>query len=196
MKIVNVLLLALVGLVSAGELSLPKTLEGKVQVLSSSDPDYAKAVVANAIKPAGDGGVSQAVVIKLTEDMTVYRLWNGPAVKDSRGNTNRMGSWWAFDAPTGPVAGYRNDYEVCNAWNQLTWVATCTLKKGSVVAVGPGQSVSAMTCGDPTGKESYPENAAHWQVYIDKAWSRSAELVCPPDSADYEANPSDISKKK
>ena len=107
-----------------------------------------------------------------------------------------MGQWWSYDAPKGDQAGYRKDYEICMGWNDLTWMATCTLKKGSVVVVGPGQSVSAQTCGDPSGQESYPANAEDWQVYVDKAWARSAELSCPPESADYEVNPANIATKK
>ena len=99
-------------------------------------------------------------------------------------------------AAAGLVSGYRADYEICNGWNDLTWVATCTLKKGSVVVIGPGQSVSAESCGDPTGQETYAANLEDWQVFVSKAWSRSAELVCPADTSDYEANPADISKPK
>jgi hypothetical protein len=121
-------------------------------------------------------------------------MWSGPQKVDARGNTNRMGQWWAFDAPSGPVDGYRRDYEVCVAWNDLTWVATCTLKAGAVVAIGPGQSVSAATCGDASGQESYAANPGDWQVYVEKAWARSAELECPDATQDYEADPGDVAK--
>ncbi|MGL4409250.1 hypothetical protein [Zoogloea sp.] len=187
-------LLTLAGTACA-ELSLPAQLAGKAVVLQSSDPDYARAVVGSAVKPAGMGGVSEALVVKITQDIPVYRMWNGPAKLDARGNTNRLGGWWSYDAPQGTVAKYRADYEICKAWNDLTWMATCTLKQGAVVAIGPGQSVSAETCGDPTGQEKYAANASGWQTYVDKPWARSAELVCPDVSADYTADPADISKK-
>jgi len=135
-------------------------------------------------------------VVRITQDIPVYRMWNGPGKKDGRGNTNRMGGWWSYDLPAGPVSKYRADYEICLAWNDLAWVATCTLKKGAVVAIGPGQSVSAETCNDPTGKESYPANATGWQTYVDKPWARAAELACPPESSDYAADPADIGKAK
>lgn len=162
--------------------------------LSNEDPDYARADVASAIKPAGQGGISEGIVLRVTEDTPVYRLWSGPEKVDARGYTNRIGQWWTFEAPAGSQADYRVAYEICAGWNDLTWVATCTLKAGSVVAVGPGQSVSAETCGSD---ESYPANPAAPQVFIAKAWARMpAELDCPDASADYAADPTDLSKPK
>ncbi|MEY8688927.1 MAG: hypothetical protein AB9M53_03485, partial [Leptothrix sp. (in: b-proteobacteria)] len=72
----------------------------------------------------------------------------------------------------------------------------CTLKAGAVVAIGPGQSVSAETCGDPTGKEQFPANGRDWQLYVDKPWARAAELACPADTADYQADPANIAVAK
>jgi hypothetical protein len=192
------LLPVLLGLGSVGfadELSLPHQLEGKAQVLEASDPDYARAVIGSAVKPVGQGGVSAGLVVKITQDVPVYRMWNGPEKKDARGNTNRLGGWWSYDAPKGPVTKYRSNYEICQTWNDLKWVATCTLKAGAVAVIGPGQSVSAETCGDPTGKEHYAANAKHWQLYVDKPWTRGAELECPADTSDYAANPKHIAKQ-
>jgi hypothetical protein len=83
-----------------------------------------------AVKPAGQGGVSAALVVKITQDIPVYRMWNGPGDVNAQGNTNRLGGWWSYDAPHGPVDGYRVAYEICRDWNKLKWVATCTLKAG------------------------------------------------------------------
>jgi hypothetical protein len=190
------LMLLAAGTASAQQLTLPEKLVGKAVVLNADDPDYARAAVASAVKPAGQGGVSAALVVRITQDIPVYRMWNGPAKKDARGNTNRLGGWWSYDAPKGPVETYRSDYEICVSWNDLTWVASCTLRAGAVVAIGPGQSVSAETCGDPTGKESYPANAVGWQTFVATPWNRSTELACPPDTNDYAADPANISKSK
>ena len=187
---------ALLGLSFA--LDLPPALAGKAEVVALSDPDYARAEVSGAIKPAGQGGISDALVVRLTADVPVYRMWSGPEKLDSAGRTNRLGSWWSYDAPKGTQAGYRAAYEICLSWNDLTWMETCTLKKGAVVAIGPGQSVSATTCGDLNGKESYPANPKDWQTYIAKPWNRigvGKELECPDPSMDYKANPADISQK-
>jgi hypothetical protein len=167
-----------------------------VTQISASDPDYARAALSSAVKPAGEGGVSEGQVVRVTEDIPVYRLWSGPASRDANGRTNRVGSWWTPGTPHGSSAQYRVDYEICHAWNALTWVARCTLKKGAVVAIGPGQSVSAQTCQDPSGQEHYPADPAHWQIYVDKVWARPQEVVCEPESEDYQADPEDVSRQK
>lgn len=170
---------------------LPPQFQGKMVALAKDDPAYAKAGAESAVKPEGKGGVSQAVVVRLSQDLPVYRLWNGPA---ATGNSNRLGSWWAFDAPKGTREGYRRAYEICGTWNELAWVATCTLKQGAVVALGPGQSVSAETCGDDSGYETYRANGRDWQIYVAKAWERPDELACPPATGDYRADPANVAQ--
>jgi len=177
-----------------GPAPLPPQLDGKAEVVASSAPAYAQADLAAAVKPAGQGGISAGLVVRLTQDIPVYRLWSGPAKLSAGGYTNRIGQWWSYAAPTGTQAEYRAHYEICTAWNDLTWVATCTLKAGSVVAIGPGQSVSAETCGDPSGQEAYPANLSHWQLWVAKAWARGQELVCPPAGSDYAAAPANLAK--
>lgn len=178
-------------------LKLPAQLQGKAVVVAAGDLDYPRADVAAAIKSAGASGIAQALVVRLTEDVPVWRMWSGPAKKDARGNTNRLGQWWTYDSPHGDQQQYRQDYEICRAWNDLTWMARCTLKKGAVVAIGPGQSVTAKECGDPTGEESYPANERKWQVWLSKAWARTGaakELDCPVESEDYMVDVADISR--
>lgn len=187
-------LLTLSCLIHAEGLSLPATLKGKAVVLEASDPDYSRAVIDSAVKPDGQGGVSAGLVVRITRSIPVYRMWNGPNKKDAQGRTNRLGGWWSYDAPHGSAKEYRGDYEICESWNELKWVAKCTLKKGAVVVIGPGQSVSAETCGDPTGQEHYAANAEDWQLYLDKPWNRPAELACPAETRDYPANPADIGR--
>jgi len=184
---------------AAEPLQLPHRLEGKAEVLASTDPDYARADLPSAVKPEGEGGISQGIVARLTQDIPVWRLWSGPEKKDSRGNTNRIGQWWGYDPARGSQQEYRTRFEICLPWNDLTWVAKCTLKKGTVVAIGPGNSVSAMVCGDPTGQEAYPANPDDWQIWLSRAWTRTGadkELDCPAETEDYEANPANIAMKK
>jgi adenosine deaminase len=190
--LLSVMACVLCGAAQADNLALPAKLTNKATVLGPADPDYGRAVINSAVKPAGQGGVSAGLVIRTTQDMPVYRMWSGPDQKDDNGNTNRLGGWWSYDAPTGPVSAYRKNYEICKAWNELLWVETCTLKAGAVVAIGPGQSVSAETCGDPAGQEQYPADTRDWQTYVDKPWTRSAELQCPSQDSDYLANPNNI----
>lgn len=174
--------------------ALPGPIAPYAELVAESDPDFPRAASAKAMKPAGQGGMTTAHVIRITRDLPVYRLWNGPEKKDKDGHTNRIGAWWTYVAPRGPVAIYRHDYETCRAWNDFTWVARCTLKTGAIVAIGPGQSVSAEACGDPTGAENYPANPDAYQTYIDKPWARPQELECPPEAEDYRADPDDIAK--
>ena len=180
----------------AAELAFPAQLQGKAALVHKGDPDEARADLASAVKPPGDGGISQGLVVRLTADVPVWRMWNGPAKKDGQGHTNRLGQWWSYDAPHGTQTEYRIDYEICKTWNDLTYVARCTLKKGAVVAIGPGNSVSPKTCNDATGAVAYPAAPNDWQVWVSKVWARPTELECPPDTSDYEADPADISRPK
>jgi hypothetical protein len=168
-----------------------------IVVLTPADPGYAQVSLDQAVKPAGQGGVSEAQVVRLTRDLPVYRMWSGPDKLNASGQTNRLGSWWSFDRPTGSVSAYRSDYEICLSWNDLTWVAACTLKAGAVVAIGPGQSVDAATCANPAGPEMYGPNKKGWQVYVDRPWAQPAAVFeCPPVSADYQADPWEIGRPR
>ena len=62
--------------VQADPLAFPASLQGKAIELAPNDPDYARAAVEYAVKPAGQGGVSAALVVKITQDIPVYRIWN------------------------------------------------------------------------------------------------------------------------
>lgn len=167
-----------------------------LELVPPTDPSYAVADAAGAAGVPGEGKVTKPYVVRLTRDMPVYRLWAGPTVLDAQGRTSRIGQWWTFDPPTGTLASFRRRYEVCEKWDTLRWVAQCTLRRGSVVAIGPGQSVSEQTC-EKTG-ESYPANERNFQVYIHDAWKRTgqpdSELSCPDVSRDYQDDPLDISR--
>ena len=179
-------------------LTLPADLAASVVILAPGADGYERADIQTAVESPGEGKVSRAIVIRLTRDIAVYRLWSGPD-KVENGRTNRIGSWWTHDRPRGNVRQYRTSYEVCAVWNDLTWVATCTLRKGAVVAIGPGNSVSAATCGDKTGKEKYPPNEHNWQLYVSRAFERigpDKELDCPDPDKDYEAQPGNLAKPK
>jgi len=179
------------------ELEVPPQLAGKVTILGPSDPDYPRAGFYKAKNEMGKGGISNGLVIKTKEDVTVYRLWNGPLKVDDYGNTNRFGAWWSYEPPAGKADTYRKNYGVCTSWNDLSWVAKCTLKTGSVVAIGPGQSVSVKMCNNKERPESYSANPAVWQMYIDTPLYRRDELKCPKyKESDYEAYEDDISRRK
>ena len=108
------------------------------------------------------GKLCQGKVYQLKQGQTLplYRSWNGT-------NPNsQMGSWWAFNKPTGKVSLYRSDYEICYQWSALDKLTQCQLKAGAKVLIGNGQSAQ---CSDYL---SYPVSAIQ-QVYIEN----SSELM-------------------
>lgn len=176
----------------AHNLHLANPLASSLEFVPENDRAYAAADPQGATGQPGEGKVTRPYVVRLTTDVKVYRLWAGPDVRDAQGRTSRVGQWWTFDAPSGTLASFRRRYEVCEKWDTLRWVASCTLRRGSVVVIGPGQSVSEQTCEKPG--ESYPANSRDLQVYVSKAWDR-ADLVCPDQQEDYLNDPRDIAKR-
>src|SRR5580765_2572256 len=187
LAVVVVALAALSG--CAHSLHVRDPLASSLEFVPESDRAYAAADPTGATGKPGEGKVTRPYVVRLTKDTRVYRLWAGPDVRDAQGRTSRIGQWWTFEAPSGTLASFRTRYEVCEKWDTLRWVASCTLRRGSVVVIGPGQSVSAETCGNPT--ERYPKNDRDLQVYIKDAGTR-ADLVCPDEKQDYLNDPRDI----
>ncbi len=91
-------------------------------------------------------------------NITVYRAWN------STNPNSRMGKWWAFYRPSGKVAQYRSDYEICYEWSPLDKLTQCRIKAGKKVVVGTGQSAKC------SPYLTYPTSAAQ-QIYIEDASS-------------------------
>ena len=203
---VFLLVVALTGCVSrvdvrapSGEtIALPREVASSIELVATVDSAYAAADPAGATGEPGTGKETKPFVVRLTRDLAVYRLWAGPDVRDAQGRTSRLGQWWTFERPSGTRASFRRKYEVCEKWDTLQWVASCTLRRGAVVVIGPGQSVSAETCGDPSGRESYPVNDRDVQVYIREAWNRTGtpngDLICSDESRDYQNDPGNIAK--
>ncbi|WCN07768.1 hypothetical protein [Marinomonas mediterranea] len=77
------------------------------------------------------GKVYQA---KADTQVPLYRAWN------STNPHSQFGKWWAFSQPEGLVSKYRSDYEICYQWSPLDKLVSCTLKAGTKVVVGNGQS--------------------------------------------------------
>jgi len=170
---------------------MPASFQGKgMEILSNPSPGYT--ALGKAVLPEGKGGVTSGTLIQLQADTPVYRLWSGPDVKNAQGYTNMLGGWWSFDAPTGTRDAYRTDYEICKDWNELTWVVQCTVPAGTLVVVGPGNSVAKGECADP--EESYPANAEDWQVYIPDAYKIVTCPAGPTPGTYYQNDPADISK--
>jgi hypothetical protein len=191
----RVLLIGILTLAACAHgLRLREPVASTVEFVPSGDGAYATADPAGATGKPGEGKVIRPYVVRVTRDVKVYRLWDGPDVRDAQGRTSRMGQWWTFEPPSGTLASFRTRYEVCEKWDTLRWVAACTLRRGAVVVIGAGQSVSAQVCGDATRRENYPRNDRDLQVYIREAWTRT-DLTCPDEREDYQNDPRDISKR-
>ncbi|MBS2023375.1 MAG: hypothetical protein JST92_13270 [Deltaproteobacteria bacterium] len=99
------------------------------------------------VKSSGGGGVTRADVVVATEDVKVYRAFSkSPFACGITRPAAKWGSWWSV-VPL-PGASMKEDYRasvgVCSSWNDFSMMVECTLKAGSVVAIGPTQ---AADCG-------------------------------------------------
>jgi hypothetical protein len=114
------------------------------------------ALLQQALGEPDKGGLCKGQVYQATGDVTLYRAWN------STNPNSQMGSWWAFYRPSGLIAQYRADYEICYQWSPLDKMVNCTLKTGTRVVVGNGQSAMC------SQYLNYPASAAQ-QVFISNA---------------------------
>jgi hypothetical protein len=105
-----------------------------------------------AVGDPGKGMLCTAKVFEAMKPIKVYRVWD----KSKPGT--QLGRWWSFAKPAGPVEAYRTANEICPEWSGLDIESECTLKAGSHVVVGTGQSA---TC----AKGSYPVSPTN-QVFI------------------------------
>ena len=112
----------------------------------------------SALGTPDNGKLCQGQVYQLNEGaaLTLYRAWN------STNPNSRLGSWWAFEQPSGSVAEYRSDYEICYQWSALDALVRCELKPGSKVVVGNGQSAQC------SQYLTYPTSATQ-QIYLEDA---------------------------
>ena len=87
-----------------------------------------------ALGASGQGKLCAGQVYQTEEPVTVYRVWN------SEKSYTVYGSWWSFEEPEGPKQEYRKDNGICPSWSSLDQMSSCTIKVGTRVVVGPGQS--------------------------------------------------------
>jgi len=111
-----------------------------------------------ALGTANKGKLCQGKVYQSKEATTIplFRAWN------STNPNSQLGQWWAFDKPAGEIAKYRSDYEICYQWSPLDKLVSCTLKPGTKVVIGTGQSAEC------SAYLTYPTSKAQ-QVYIENA---------------------------
>jgi hypothetical protein len=109
------------------------------------------------VKGVGAGGSTRADLVVAQSDVTVYRAYSKSTFACSFDPAAlEKGSWWALSPPDADKAAYRKKTAVCNTWNDFSMVVRCTLKKGTVVAVG---STQAANCTDkPKGCAALPKS--------------------------------------
>jgi hypothetical protein len=105
-------------------------------VATQFDPATDAALLAKAVGQANKGGLCTGQVYQAKTDakIVLFRAWN------STNPNSKLGSWWAFEKPEGKVSDYRKDYEICFEWSPLDMLVQCSVKPGTKVVVGPGQS--------------------------------------------------------
>lgn len=120
-------------------------------------------VLKNSVLPKDNGGLCMGSIFKVKKPIVVYRVWN------SSDTSSLKGRWWTFDKPIGTLEDFRKDYGVCCQWGPKDTLSACTLKVGSKIVVGPGQSVDCTHAenrgGDGCNDTRY-EISAKNQVYI------------------------------
>src|SRR6266480_2882134 len=62
---------------SGATLHVPKAVASSVEGVPDGDKDYARADIAGATGEPGIGKIGVPIAVRLTQDMTVYRLWSG-----------------------------------------------------------------------------------------------------------------------
>ena len=113
-----------------------------------------KALLQQALGASGAGKLCDGKVFQTIRPVTVYRVWN------SEKSYTLLGSWWSFTLPKGPVEKYRAENEICPSWSTLNRMSACTIRVGTKIVAGPGQSADC-----PQDQLNYPKSAVN-QVFI------------------------------
>ena len=116
---------------------------------ATSDPE----LLQSALGQPNKGQLCMGQVFVAAAPVKVYRVW------DQAKSYTLYGRWWSFMLPKGPTDQYREANAICPGWSVLNQMSSCTLKVGSKIVVGPGQSAD---CGEGL---VYPRSAVN-QVYI------------------------------
>lgn len=135
--------------VCKGSVELPRALNRQFE--SADD----KALLEDSLGKQDAGKLCQGEVYisKRKSHVRVYRAWN------STNPNSRFGNWWSFNKPTGLISQYRKDNEICYQWSPLDKMVSCTLKPGTKIVVGNGQSAK---CSEYL---TYPTSATQ-QLYV------------------------------
>ncbi len=92
------------------------------------------ALLKEALGKSGEGKLCTGRVFTVSQPVSVWRVWN------SAKSYTELGKWWALTKPAGTVDSYREENDICPEWSDLNQLTRCSLKVGSHIVVGPGQS--------------------------------------------------------
>jgi hypothetical protein len=146
---------------NAAESECAGTIEPPYGLEQFSDP----ALLAKAVGQAEKGGLCEGKTFKVTQPLTVYRVW------DSNKSWSQWGNWWSFSPPAGPRDAYRSKNEICPSWSNLDRVTQCRLEVGTVIVIGTGQSAQ---CSASDKNVLYPPSA-ETQVFVPNANGNGGE---------------------
>lgn len=143
-----------------GATALPAALQDSFEAVEDG------ALLDKSLGKANKGALCQGQVYrsKWGSKIVLFRAWN--SVK----SYTEFGRWWAFVKPEGKIADYRKNYAICYNWTPLDMLDECTLKPGTKIVVGTGQSVEC------EADLVYPTSEAQ-QIYIDDAKSALTDCV-------------------
>lgn len=136
--------------VCSGHAELPVHLTDKFELVSD------KKLLQKSIGKPEEGNLCQGRVYQSKKDskVTLYRAWN------STNPGSKLGKWWVFEEPAGTISSYRSNYEICYQWSPIDKLVSCSLKAGTKVVVGTGQSAKC------SAYLTYPTSGKQ-QIYID-----------------------------
>lgn len=137
-----------------------KSVSGAAQLSSSARSKCNKLPPQAAfVKGPGAGTVTRADLVVAQQDVTVYRAYSAaPFTCGYNPPALEFGSWWSLTPPPSDKVAYRRATAVCNTWNDFTKKVQCTLKRGTVIAVGPTQSATCTA--RPAGCTALPHGWA------------------------------------
>ena len=125
----------------------------------STTPACGKMVPAGVIiRPAGEGNLQSYDLVVAMKDVRIHRAYSEkPFACGVQKPATAYGGFWSFEEPR-EKRKFRTLNAVCNEWNDVSGKISCTLKAGTVIAVGPTQSA---TCAPAKGCTQRP---ASWSA--------------------------------
>lgn len=91
-------------------------------------------LLAKAIGAPTKGMLCKGKVFVVEKEVTVYRVW------DAKNALPLYGNWWSLTLPTSSRFAYQVNNAICPEWSALNKMSACTIKLGTKIVVGPGQS--------------------------------------------------------